>query len=127
MITLISKTLHEAFPDIAIYTEKVTKPAKTYFKIQVLSSNLMPTFNDSYTEGNLYSIQYVTEPSQNTNYQLSNMKYDLTFALRDFLYSGVDFVILDNTLHCNFTLYETICQKSSDLFVDNLSITKTIE
>lgn len=127
MITDITKTLHLCYPNIPIYTERITKPNKEHFELQIINSTVTATCNETYLESNLYSLVYVTDNGEMTNSRLREMKRELTFALRDFFYHGVDFTILNNELHCLFTLYETISMVEQGEFVDKLDIQELVE
>lgn len=127
MLTQLTRKLHETFPTIPIYTEKLTNPSKTNFQVQVVNSTIIPTCNNTYLESNLYSLIYTVDANLETNSLLDTMKRDLTIALDDYLYQGVDFNKVDNTLHCLFTLDQTISTITSSDFLDKLTIQSIVE
>lgn len=122
MISQLTKCLHESFPTIPIYTEKVTKQAKTNFQIQIINTNTTATCSNSFLESNLYSLVYTVDPNLNTNTLIDDMRRNLLFVLEDYFYQVVDFTKVDNTLHCLFMLDQTISTVPTGDFLDSLAI-----
>ena len=123
-ISSVSMLLHREFPEIPIYTDKVSNPQKKNFQIVILNTMTTPIPNDRVLLHMQYSIIYTTD-STTPNTDLLCMQLSLATL---FLQTPqvLEFNTIENQLHCITTYDCILTKKEAGELLENLHIETNI-